>query len=585
MFGTGEMLIIALVAIIVVDPKKLPDLMKGLGKAIGEFKQMSGEFKRTIERETEAADFEKRKAEAHEKLYGEKAEGQGGAQPGTPDGPPDGTPGGTSSDKPAGEHAPEAERELQPEEYPQQPPVERAEPVKESAAGSAADGGLTPFDTTVEAPAVEAPAPEAAPATVASAVEAHAPEAEPAAEAPAEVPAETPAVVSADSPAAPLTAETANAPATSATPAAETPAEPADAHAVASVESTGEAAPAGEIPAAAAETPTDEAQSASTETPAAASGDVPAVAESILPAAPAESADDTAAPAVAQEAAAPAVSEPAEAPVPGGDTPPPPPPAGDDAVGEGFSGRMSLFGHLQDLRKRLTRSAIAMIIGFLGCYAFAGQMLKLLMQPMLNALKQSHFIYTLPTEAFFTEMKVAFVAGIFASSPYIFYQIFQFVAPGLYSHERRWIVPIAFFSALCFTVGALFGYFVVFPFGFEFFASYASDSLMFTPKLDEYLDFVLKLLFAFGIVFELPLFLFFLARLGIISHVGLRKKRKYAVLASFILAAALTPPDAVSQTMMAVPLCILYEVGIWLAYFFGKKKKPAPEEAAPEQTA
>jgi len=254
-------------------------------------------------------------------------------------------------------------------------------------------------------------------------------------------------------------------------------------------------------------------------------------------------------------------------------------------VGEGFSGRMSLFGHLQDLRKRLTRSAIAMIIGFLACYAFAGQMLKLLMQPMLNALKQSHFIYTLPTEAFFTEMKVAFVAGIFASSPYIFYQIFQFVAPGLYSHERRWIVPIAFFSALCFTVGALFGYFVVFPFGFEFFASYASDILMFTPKLDEYLDFVLKLLFAFGIVFELPLFLFFLARLGIISHVGLRKKRKYAVLASFILAAALTPPDAVSQTMMAVPLCILYEVGIWLAYFFGKKKKPAPEEAAPAETA
>jgi len=253
-------------------------------------------------------------------------------------------------------------------------------------------------------------------------------------------------------------------------------------------------------------------------------------------------------------------------------------------VGEGFAGRMSLFGHLQDLRKRLTRSAIAMVVGFLACYAFAGHLLRVLMQPMLDALKQSHFIYTLPTEAFFTEMKVAFVAGIFASSPYIFYQIFQFIAPGLYSHERRWIIPIAFFSALCFTVGALFGYFVVFPFGFEFFASYTSDILVFTPKLDEYLDFVLKLLFAFGIVFELPLFLFFLARLGIVTHTGLRSKRKYAVLSAFILAAALTPPDAVSQTMMAVPLCLLYEVGIWLAYFFGKKK-PVKEEPAPAEAA
>jgi len=209
MFGTGEMLIIALVAIIVVDPKKLPDLMKSLGKAIGEFKQMSGEFKRTIERETEAADFEKRKAEAHEKLYGEKAEGQSGAQPGTPDGPPDGTPGGMSADKPAGEHAPEAERELQPEEYPQQPPVERAEAAAESAggsaAGSAADGGLTPFDTTVEAPATGAPVVEASAASAAPAP------AEPVAEAPVETPAsaDSPAAPASEAAPAPLTVDTA----------------------------------------------------------------------------------------------------------------------------------------------------------------------------------------------------------------------------------------------------------------------------------------------------------------------------------------------------------------------------------------
>jgi sec-independent protein translocase protein TatC len=515
MFGTGELLIIALVAIIVVDPKKLPDLMKGLGKAIGEFKQMSGEFKRTIERETEAADFEKRKAEAHEQLYGKKEGEAAAADAGTP------------------ADAQPAEHEPQPEEYPQQPPVERAEPTAEPAA----EAGLTPFETTVEAhadPFGETAGTPAAEASGETAVE-------PAAASPEAAP-ETPAAA-AEAPAedaSALTAETA--PETSAAP---------EAHAV---EAAAEAA----------------APAAEETSPAIAEETAPAVQE------------ETAPPAVAEEAAAPAVSEPAPPPAEGGDAPPPPPPTGDEAVGEGQSGRMSLFGHLQDLRKRLTRSAIAMIVGFLGCYAFAGQMLKILMQPMLNALKQSHFIYTLPTEAFFTEMKVAFVAGIFASSPYIFYQIFQFVAPGLYSHERRWIIPIAFFSALCFTVGALFGYFVVFPFGFEFFASYTSDILVFTPKLDEYLDFVLKLLFAFGIVFELPLFLFFLARLGIISHVGLRKKRKYAVLVAFVLAAALTPPDAISQTMMAVPLCILYEVGIWLAYFFGKKKPPKEEPAQAE---
>ncbi|MDR3641888.1 MAG: twin-arginine translocase subunit TatC [Humidesulfovibrio sp.] len=525
MFGTGELLLIALVAIIVVDPKKLPDLMKGLGKALAEFKQMSSEFKSTIERETEAADFEKRKAEAHEQLYGSGAQGSDqtaaeaaaettGEQAAT--GP---------AGEPAGEPTGESEHEFQPEEYPEQPPVERApadsETAPEAPAEAQAEAPLTSAPVSAE-PVAEAPV--ESPAVVSSALASEAAEAR--IEAPAEVPAESaaaPAEVSAEMP-----AET-----------------PADAPAVSSAEP----------PAAITES------------------SAPAV---VVEAAPPAAVEETTPPAVVAEAAPPAV---------GGDVPPPPPPTGDDAVGESQSGRMSLFGHLQDLRKRLTRSAIAMVVGFLACYAFAGQMLKMLMQPMLNALKQSHFIYTVPTEAFFTEMKVAFVAGIFAASPYIFYQIFQFISPGLYSHEKRWIIPIAFFSALCFTTGALFGYFVVFPFGFEFFASYASDILLFTPKLDEYLDFVLKLLFAFGIVFELPLFLFFLARLGIVGHVGLRKKRKYAVLVAFVLAAALTPPDAVSQTMMAVPLIILYEVGIWLAYFFGKKKKPAPEEAAPTETA
>lgn len=551
MFGTGEMLIIALVAIIVVDPKKLPDLMKSLGKALGEFKQMSGEFKRTIERETEAADFEKRKAEAEQKLFGDKKEGEA---PGGSDAAKDEaaanetTPGGPDAAtvaSPAGE----------PESI-----AEDAQERDDAAAKSAVESdAAAPADSAIPTESAESAAP----------AEPEIPQASTTAEEPEPAPQESaPTAVAPESPAAP-----------------EVPAEPAqrpaDAFAseAAAAETASAAADTGAEASIPVETPLD---STSAEEPAVPEDAAPGAEDT--PSTPAN-VDGPQAPADTETPAAPAVSEPAPAPAEAGGAglppSPPPPPTGDDAVGEGQAGRMSLFGHLQDLRKRLTRSAIAMVVGFLVCYAYAGQMLKILMQPMLNALKQSHFIYTVPTEAFFTEMKVAFVAGIFVASPYIFYQIYQFVAPGLYSHERRWIAPIAFFSALCFTAGAVFGYFVVFPFGFEFFASYSNDILTFTPKLDDYFDFVVKLLVAFGIVFELPLFLFFLARLGIVTYKGLRKKRKYAVLAAFVLAAALTPPDAVSQTMMAVPLVLLYEVGIWLAYFFGKKKPEPEREEAP----
>ncbi len=493
MLATGELLVIAIVAIIAVDPKKLPDLMKGLGKAIGEFKQMSTDVKRSFEREAEMADFEKRKAEAHEQLYGSGA--QTPAE--TPTAPLIEQPEQTSTAAPeATASAPGAS----------DTPGASETPESDEDAFARAEGALPTEDalpTEETPPAEEAPSAEEAPASAVASVSDESP-------APDEAPA------------------SGEAPAPQAAPAAD------------------ETLPA---PAAQAEAP---------------ALDIPAEA-----------------PAIPVQADVPAEVTPAAPPAEAGDGgTPPPPPTGDAAVGEGESGRMSLFSHLNDLRKRLTRSVLAVLVGFLACYAFAGHMLKILMQPMLNALHQSHFIYTLPTEAFFAEMWIAFLAGLFVASPYIFYQIWSFIAPGLYSHERRWIIPIALCSAIFFVSGALFGYFVVFPFGFEFFASYASDILFFTPKLDEYLGFALKLLFAFGIVFELPLFIFFLARLGIVSHVGLRAKRKYAILGAFIVAAALTPPDAISQTMMAVPLCVLYEVGIWGAYFFGKKKPQAEEPPA-----
>ncbi|MDD4650068.1 MAG: twin-arginine translocase subunit TatC [Desulfoplanes sp.] len=249
--------------------------------------------------------------------------------------------------------------------------------------------------------------------------------------------------------------------------------------------------------------------------------------------------------------------------------------ASDPSVSE----EMTFTDHLDELRKRLIRCVIASVIGFLGCYAFAEQLFNLLMAPLIKVLPpKSTLIFTSLPEAFFTYLKVAFVAGLFAVSPYIFYQIWKFVAPGLYDSERGYFVPMAFFSALFFVSGALFGYYVVFPFGFQFFMGFATDLIRPMPTLKEYLGFSLKLLIAFGVIFELPLFIFFLARLGLVTSAGLRKKRKYAVLGAFIVAAVLTPPDVVSQALMAAPLVVLYEVGIWVAYFFGKEKKAAADK-------
>jgi sec-independent protein translocase protein TatC len=240
---------------------------------------------------------------------------------------------------------------------------------------------------------------------------------------------------------------------------------------------------------------------------------------------------------------------------------------------------MTFTGHLDELRQRLIRCIIASVIGFLGCYAFAERLFNLLMAPLIEVLPpKSTLIFTSLPEAFFTYLKVAFVAGLFAVSPYIFYQIWKFVAPGLYDSERRYFIPMAFFSAMFFVCGALFGYFVVFPFGFKFFMGFATDFIRPMPTIREYLGFSLKLLIAFGVIFELPLFIFFLARLGMVTAPGLRKKRKYAILCSFVVSAVLTPPDVVSQTLMAGPLVILYELGIWVAHFFGKKKKQPPTD-------
>ena len=178
--------------------------------------------------------------------------------------------------------------------------------------------------------------------------------------------------------------------------------------------------------------------------------------------------------------------------------------------------------------------------------------------------------YGIP-EAFFTYLKVSLLAGILLAVPVIMYEFWMFVAPGLYKNERRMLIPIALISSVFFVGGALFGYFIVFPYGFKFLLGFATETLRPLPSMKEYLSFATKLLLAFGFVFELPLVLTFLARLGLVSVSFLKRNRKYALLLFFAGSAILTPPDVVTQIMMSVPLMILYEISIVGARIFGKK--------------
>lgn len=253
------------------------------------------------------------------------------------------------------------------------------------------------------------------------------------------------------------------------------------------------------------------------------------------------------------------------------------PGAKDDGDGEELQ-EMGLLGHLEELRIRLTRAAIAVVLGACVSYAFAEHLYRFIIDPLMPFVSGGHLIYTSPAEGFITYIKLAAVAGIFLTSPYSFYQMWAFIAPGLYKEEKRYIAPLAMASAMLFVGGALFSYYKVTPLAYEFFSSFDNEFMVMLPSVKESLAMGLKLLFAFGIAFELPLVIFFLARLGVVSSAGLRRSRKYAVLGAFIVGALLTPPDPASQCLMAIPLVLLYEIGIWLAHFFGKKTAPAAEE-------
>lgn len=241
--------------------------------------------------------------------------------------------------------------------------------------------------------------------------------------------------------------------------------------------------------------------------------------------------------------------------------------------------KQPFLSHLEELRKRLIACAISVGVGFGISYIFSKRLFQILISPLkANMPEGDRLIFTSLPEMFFTYLKTALIAGIFLVAPYIFYQLWMFITPGLYNKEKKYVIPFVGFSSILFVGGALFGYFVVFPFGFKFFLSFATEYIQALPSVKQYFSFAVKLLFAFGIVFELPVVIFFLTKIGLVTPTFLRQKRKYAILLTFVFAAVLTPPDVVTQCMMAGPLIILYEVGIIIAGIAVRKKAKEDEK-------
>lgn len=242
--------------------------------------------------------------------------------------------------------------------------------------------------------------------------------------------------------------------------------------------------------------------------------------------------------------------------------------------------KMPLTAHLEELRSRIIRAVIGITIAFIVTYNFADSLFAFLTEPLrLQENSALQLIGTGVTEAFFTKLKVSLIAAIFLASPVLFYQVWQFVVPGLYEHERRYALPFVGVATIFFVLGATFCYWIVFPVGYAFFlAEYQTIGVAPAIRISEYLSFTARMLLAFGITFELPVVTFFLARLGLVTHHTLISYARYAVLFIFIVAAVLTPgPDVASQFLMAGPLLILYVLSVGVAYVFAKERSASED--------
>lgn len=237
--------------------------------------------------------------------------------------------------------------------------------------------------------------------------------------------------------------------------------------------------------------------------------------------------------------------------------------------------KMPFMGHLAELRRRLIISSLAVALGFAICFYYARPIFGVLMRPLLMAMPEGErqVIFTSLPEPFFTYLKVGLAGGVLLALPVLFYQIWVFISPGLYRGERRHIIPFVIWSTVLFVVGAVFGYLIVFPLGFRFFLGFSDETIKALPSVALYFSLALKLLFGFGLIFELPLILVFLAKIGLVDAPFLARQRKFAVLLIFVVGAVLTPPDVISQLLMAAPLLILYEISIILVRMVHRKKE------------
>ena len=239
----------------------------------------------------------------------------------------------------------------------------------------------------------------------------------------------------------------------------------------------------------------------------------------------------------------------------------------------------TLLSHLVELRDRLMRSLIAVGIVAVPCLYFANDLFSWVTEPLRATLPAgTTMIATSVVAPFMTPFKLGLLAAVFFAMPYILYQLWAFVAPGLYRHERRFALPLLFSSIVLFYVGAAFAYFVVFPVMFQFFVSTTPAGVAMMTDMTQYLDFVVLLFFAFGLAFEIPIATVLLAKTGLVSTESLGGKRGFVLLGIFVVAAFLTPPDPVSQTMMAVPMYLLYEGGILLARLLVRRAPPPKGE-------
>ncbi len=261
---------------------------------------------------------------------------------------------------------------------------------------------------------------------------------------------------------------------------------------------------------------------------------------------------------------------------------------------------MSFGDHLSELRTRLKYALYSLLVGVGVAYIFSDFLFVLLAQPLVEAWRAAslgppkiHFAN--PIEPFFTYIKISIIGGVFIAAPAIFYQLWKFVAPGLYKNEKKYVIPFSVISAAFFIGGAAFGYFIVFPYGFRFFLGFARENMGSMQKLfgqhvelgvntktfelkptlmmGEYFGLVWRLLLAFGLVFELPLLLVFLSMVGLVTHRGLWKWNPYFVVLAFVISAVLTPPDVITQVFMAGPLIVLYNISIIFAYVFTRRNE------------